>query len=120
MLLALSCSHFFAFLMFVFITELCFLSRVVPLGSLQTVSGYTFKGFMSHTNSYHCAYLNAASAIGMSKRDIDVFLKRLDKCLKTLAKGKNHGKDTPVMNEEEIVSEMEKCNTNAAEGNAKS
>ncbi|KAL8207557.1 UNVERIFIED_CONTAM: hypothetical protein K2H54_058892 [Gekko kuhli] len=95
-------------------------ARVVPLGSLQTVSGYTFKGFMSHTDSYHCAYLNAASAIGMSKQDVDVFLKRLDKCLKTLAKGKNHGKDMPVPNEEEIVSEMEKCNTNAAEGNAKS
>ncbi|XP_015272243.1 PREDICTED: O-phosphoseryl-tRNA(Sec) selenium transferase [Gekko japonicus] len=95
-------------------------ARVVPLGSLQTVSGYAFKGFMSHTDSYPCAYLNAASAIGMSKQDVDVFLKRLDKCLKTLAKGKNHGKDTPILNEEEMVSEMGKCSTNAAEGNAKS
>ncbi|XP_077157618.1 O-phosphoseryl-tRNA(Sec) selenium transferase [Paroedura picta] len=95
-------------------------ARVVPLGSSQSVSGHTFKGFMSHTDSYHCAYLNAASAIGMSKQDVDVFLKRLDKCLKALEKGKTHGQDMPVTNEEEIVSEMEKCNTNAAEGTAKS
>ncbi|XP_054855321.1 O-phosphoseryl-tRNA(Sec) selenium transferase isoform X2 [Eublepharis macularius] len=93
-------------------------ARVVPLSSLQTLSGYTFKGFMSHTNSYHCAYLNAASAIGMSQQDADVFLKRLDKCLKTLAKGKNDDKNTPIANEE-IVSETEKCSTKAAEGNAK-
>lgn len=62
----------------------CF--RVVPCGSVQTVNNYTFKGFMSHTNDYPCAYLNAASAIGIKKQDVDVFLKRLDKCLKTFGK----------------------------------
>nr|XP_034968417.1 O-phosphoseryl-tRNA(Sec) selenium transferase isoform X2 [Zootoca vivipara] len=76
-------------------------ARVVPLGSQQTVSGYTFKGFMAHTNEYHCAYLNAASAIGMTKEDVDVFLKRLDKCLKALSKGKNDKKGSPALNEEE-------------------
>lgn len=60
--------------------------RVVPLGSVQTVSGYTFRGFMSHTNNYPCAYLNAASAIGMKMQDVDLFIKRLDKCLKTVRK----------------------------------
>ncbi|XP_034968416.2 O-phosphoseryl-tRNA(Sec) selenium transferase isoform X1 [Zootoca vivipara] len=84
-------------------------ARVVPLGSQQTVSGYTFKGFMAHTNEYHCAYLNAASAIGMTKEDVDVFLKRLDKCLKALSKGKNDEKGSPALNEEE-ASGMEKCN----------
>ncbi|KAM9661155.1 O-phosphoseryl-tRNA(Sec) selenium transferase isoform 1-T1 [Morphnus guianensis] len=61
-------------------------ARVVPCGSVQTVNNYTFKGFMSHANDYPCAYLNAASAIGIKKQDVDVFLKRLDKCLKTSRK----------------------------------
>lgn len=63
---------------------------------------------MSHTNSYHCAYLNAASAIGMTKQDVDVFLKRLDKCLKMLRKGKNDGEDMSAVNEQ-LVSKMETC-----------
>lgn len=70
----------------------CF--RVVPCGTVQTVNNYTFKGFMSHTNDYPCAYLNAASAIGIKKQDVDVFLKRLDKCLKTF--GKEAKKDKTV------------------------
>lgn len=41
---------------------------------------------MSHANDYPCAYLNAASAIGIKKQDVDTFLKRLDKCLKTFRK----------------------------------
>ncbi|XP_068260154.1 O-phosphoseryl-tRNA(Sec) selenium transferase isoform X3 [Nyctibius grandis] len=61
-------------------------ARVVPCGTVQTVNNYTFKGFMSHANDYPCAYLNAASAIGIKKQDVDVFLKRLDKCLKTARK----------------------------------
>ncbi|XP_073198484.1 O-phosphoseryl-tRNA(Sec) selenium transferase isoform X2 [Lepidochelys kempii] len=72
-------------------------ARVVPLGSLQTVNNYTFKGFMSHADNYPCAYLNAASAIGMKKQDVDLFLKRLDKCMKTFRKEKSSGKDVPEM-----------------------
>uniref|UniRef100_A0A2K6GTI3 O-phosphoseryl-tRNA(Sec) selenium transferase n=2 Tax=Propithecus coquereli TaxID=379532 RepID=A0A2K6GTI3_PROCO len=68
-------------------------ARVVPLGSVQTVSGYTFRGFMSHTNNYPCAYLNAASAIGMKMQDVDLFIKRLDKCLKTVRKVQNKDSD---------------------------
>lgn len=44
---------------------------------------------MSHTNDYPCAYLNAASAIGMKTQDVDLFIKRLDKCLKTVRKEQN-------------------------------
>lgn len=44
---------------------------------------------MSHTNNYPCAYLNAASAIGMKMQDVDLFIKRLDKCLKTVRKEQN-------------------------------
>ncbi|RXN20638.1 O-phosphoseryl-tRNA(Sec) selenium transferase [Labeo rohita] len=61
-------------------------ARVVPLGVEQTVSGHTFRGFMSHTDAYPCPYLNAASAIGITKDDITLCIKRLDKCLKSLSK----------------------------------
>ncbi|XP_047423587.1 O-phosphoseryl-tRNA(Sec) selenium transferase isoform X3 [Sciurus carolinensis] len=72
-------------------------ARVVPLGSVQTVSGYTFRGFMSHTNSYPCAYLNAAAALGMKMQDVDLFIKRLDKCLKTTRKEGNKDSDVSAV-----------------------
>nr|KAF6388793.1 Sep (O-phosphoserine) tRNA:Sec (selenocysteine) tRNA synthase [Myotis myotis] len=68
-------------------------ARVVPLGAVQTVSGYAFRGFMSHTNDYPCAYLNAASAIGMKTQDVDLFIKRLDKCFKIVRKEQNRESD---------------------------
>ncbi|KAG7330130.1 hypothetical protein KOW79_006352 [Hemibagrus wyckioides] len=61
-------------------------ARVVPLGAEQTVSGHTFRGFMSHSDAYPCPYLNAASAIGITKKDVELSIKRLDKCLKGLKK----------------------------------
>lgn len=61
-------------------------ARVIPLGKEQTVSGHTFRGFMSHSESYPCPYLNAASAVGITREDVTVCIKRLDKCLKTLKK----------------------------------
>ncbi|XP_042668153.1 O-phosphoseryl-tRNA(Sec) selenium transferase isoform X2 [Centrocercus urophasianus] len=77
----------------------CFhIGRVVPRGSVQTVNNYTFKGFMSHANDYSCAYLNAASAIGIKKQDVDIFLKRLDKCLKASRKGKESVNETCTAN----------------------
>ncbi|XP_043828989.1 O-phosphoseryl-tRNA(Sec) selenium transferase [Dromiciops gliroides] len=77
-------------------------ARVVPLGILQTVNGYTFKGFMSHANSYPCAYLNAASGIGMKQQDVDLFIKRLDKCLKSVRKEKSK--------ESDVESAVDNCN----------
>ncbi|KAL6089497.1 hypothetical protein STEG23_001263, partial [Scotinomys teguina] len=61
-------------------------ARAVLPGSVQTVSGHTFQGFMSHTDNYPCAYLNAAAAIGMKTQDVDLFIKRLEKCLNTIRK----------------------------------
>lgn len=49
---------------------------------------------MSHSNNYPCAYLNAASAIGIKKRDVDIFIKRLDKCLRLCRKEKHLGAET--------------------------
>lgn len=62
---------------------------------------------MSHANNYPCAYLNAASAIGMKKQDVDMFLKRLNKCLKTFGKETNKGKD---------VSKTNDCHADLVEG----
>ncbi|MFT7806305.1 O-phosphoseryl-tRNA(Sec) selenium transferase [Arapaima gigas] len=61
-------------------------ARVVPLGTKQVVSGHTFKGFMSHSEGYPCPYLNAASAIGITRGDVTLCIRRLDKCLKSLKK----------------------------------
>lgn len=83
----------------------------MPPGSVQTVSGYTFRGFMSHTNNYPCAYLNAASAIGMKVQEVDLFIKRLDKCLKAIKKEQNKesnvsGVDKPDITEDVDVEQM--------------
>ncbi|NP_001397643.1 O-phosphoseryl-tRNA(Sec) selenium transferase isoform 2 [Homo sapiens] len=82
-------------------------ARVVPLGSMQTVSGYTFRGFMSHTNNYPCAYLNAASAIGMKMQDVDLFIKRLDRCLKAVRKERSKESDDNYDKTEDVdIEEM--------------
>lgn len=62
------------------------LFRVVPLGGEQTVGGHVFRGFMSHSESYPCPYLNAASAVGITREDVRLCMKRLDKCLRSLQK----------------------------------
>lgn len=56
-------------------------ARVVPLASTKDINGHVFTGWGAHAQNYRCAYLTAAAAIGMSKADVDTFLKRLDKCL---------------------------------------
>lgn len=68
--------------------------RVIPLGKEQTISGHTFRGFMSHSESYPCPYINVASAVGISKEDVTLCMKRLDKCLKALKKELNPSKST--------------------------
>lgn len=65
--------------------------RVVPLGGEQTVGGHVFRGFMSHSESYPCPYLNAASAVGIAEGDVRLCMKRLDKCLRSLQKGAESG-----------------------------
>ncbi|XP_031441042.1 O-phosphoseryl-tRNA(Sec) selenium transferase [Clupea harengus] len=66
-------------------------ARVVPLGAVQEVNGHTFRGFMSHSEMYPCPYLNAASAIGVTRGDVELCIKRLDKCLKSLRKAGSAG-----------------------------
>ncbi|XP_071830497.1 O-phosphoseryl-tRNA(Sec) selenium transferase-like isoform X2 [Apostichopus japonicus] len=64
-------------------------ARVVPRGVTKEIGGHVFQGFQSHTNSYPCAYLTAAAAIGMTKDDVDLFIKRLDKVLAKVQKSKD-------------------------------
>ncbi|XP_063321243.1 O-phosphoseryl-tRNA(Sec) selenium transferase [Pelmatolapia mariae] len=77
-------------------------ARVIPLGKEQTVSGHAFRGFMSHSDSYPCPYLNAASAVGITREDVAVCIKRLDKCLKTL---KKEGGTVSSLNQEVSIGE---------------
>ncbi|XP_025017358.1 O-phosphoseryl-tRNA(Sec) selenium transferase-like [Tetranychus urticae] len=46
----------------------------------KEISGYKFVAWCSHSNDYGHSYLTAAAAIGVTKDDIDVFIKRLQ-CL---------------------------------------
>ena len=52
----------------------------------KEIGGMKFKNFSSHSNNYPCGYLTAAAAIGMTRDDIESFIKRLDKVLASLQK----------------------------------
>nr|XP_054761966.1 O-phosphoseryl-tRNA(Sec) selenium transferase-like isoform X2 [Lytechinus pictus] len=56
-------------------------ARVVPQGVSKEINGHLFQGFGSHSNAYPSAYLTAAAAIGMTREDVKLFIKRLDKTL---------------------------------------
>ena len=58
---------------------------MAPSGEKE-IGGIKFKNFSSHSNNYPCGYLTAAAAIGMTRDDIDSFIKRLDKVLSSLQK----------------------------------
>jgi O-phospho-L-seryl-tRNASec:L-selenocysteinyl-tRNA synthase len=55
--------------------------RVVVPDQDKTICDNVFKNFGSHSNEYPCAYLTSACAIGIAKKDIDCFIKRLSKVL---------------------------------------
>jgi len=61
-------------------------TRVVTPYDSKTIGRYTFKGWGSHHNAYPTSYLTAAASIGMTKTDVDQFLKRLDKTFKLFIK----------------------------------
>ncbi|XP_035671744.1 O-phosphoseryl-tRNA(Sec) selenium transferase-like [Branchiostoma floridae] len=61
-------------------------TRVVAPGSDKDIAGHTFRNFGAHHDNYPCAYLTAAAAVGMTKTDVDLFIKRL---CKVLGKSKN-------------------------------
>ncbi|KAM4612334.1 O-phosphoseryl-tRNA(Sec) selenium transferase [Polymixia lowei] len=85
-------------------------ARVIPLGKEQTISGHTFRGFMSHSEAYPCPYLNAASAVGITQEDVTLCIKRLDKCLKALRKEGHAARSSstlPPMHQEDSTGDCE-------------
>jgi len=53
--------------------------RVVTLGTEKEIAGHRFTGFGAHYSNYLCTYLTAAAALGITKSDVDNFIRRLDK-----------------------------------------
>lgn len=63
--------------------------RVIPSdGKKSDICGQTFTSFGAHCDAYGSPYLTAAAAIGMTSRDIDLFITRLDKVLTKCVKSK--------------------------------
>jgi O-phosphoseryl-tRNA(Sec) selenium transferase, SepSecS len=57
----------------------CAVYSVVARNTQQEVAGYHFSGFGAHSSAYPCTYLTAAAALGITKDDVDSFIRRLDK-----------------------------------------
>ncbi|KAL1416624.1 hypothetical protein MTO96_027835 [Rhipicephalus appendiculatus] len=47
----------------------------------KKVGDWTFRNWGSHSDSYPSSYLTAASALGLQKEEVDVFVRKLDKVL---------------------------------------
>uniref|UniRef100_A0A1E1X6Z7 O-phosphoseryl-tRNA(Sec) selenium transferase n=1 Tax=Amblyomma aureolatum TaxID=187763 RepID=A0A1E1X6Z7_9ACAR len=58
-------------------------ARAVPTDRTEPkkVGDRSFQNWGSHSNNYPSAYLTAASALGLQKEDVDVFVRKLDKVL---------------------------------------
>ena len=67
---------------------LCFLYvRVIARSEkISDINGQKFLNFGAHCDNYPCNYLTAAAAIGMTKKDVDLFIGRLDQVLKKCKK----------------------------------
>ncbi|CAN7999840.1 unnamed protein product [Ixodes hexagonus] len=56
-------------------------ARVVSNGGTKKLGELAFEGWGSHCKAYLSPYLTAASALGVKRGDVDVFVQRLDKVL---------------------------------------
>ena len=66
-------------------------TRVVSIdGKTKTINGYQFQNWGSHTDDYKHSYITAAAAIGVTKQDINHFIKKLNEVLLLLQKKKNN------------------------------
>lgn len=59
---------------------------IISDGNSKMINDCLFKNWGSHFDSYPFTYLTAASAIGIKKDDVDIFIKRLDKVLSKFIK----------------------------------
>ncbi|CAG7830853.1 unnamed protein product [Allacma fusca] len=62
-------------------------ARVVPCDqTVKSIDGYDFQGWGSHCKEYPYPYITAAASIGMETKDVDLFVEKLEECLKKLSK----------------------------------
>lgn len=54
-------------------------SRVIAAGETKQIGVHVFKNWGSHSNAYPFTYMTAAAAVGITRNEIDIFIKRLDK-----------------------------------------
>lgn len=57
-------------------------TRVVTTVDEKEIGPVKFIGFGAHVDAYPSAYLTAACAVGITKDEIDQFVKKLEKVLK--------------------------------------
>jgi len=60
--------------------------RVVTGREKRVVASIAFEGYGAHINEYPVAYLTAACALGLTQKEIDIFLSRLDKVMSEITK----------------------------------
>ncbi|KFM79641.1 O-phosphoseryl-tRNA(Sec) selenium transferase, partial [Stegodyphus mimosarum] len=64
-------------------------ARLVAAGDDKTVGGYKFKNWGMHTDEPFVSYFTASATIGVTKEDIDIFLKQLKQVLLKVQKHLN-------------------------------
>lgn len=57
-------------------------TRVVGKGVQQKVAGFKFEGYGSHCDAYPHSYLTFAAALGTTETDVEIFIRRLEACIK--------------------------------------
>lgn len=66
-------------------------ARVVTSeGDVKTVNSHEFVNWGSHSNCYPHSYLTAAAAVGVTRRDIEVFITKLKAVLSSLLARENN------------------------------
>ena len=69
-------------------------TRVVAIdGRTKNIGGYEFKNWGSHTDGYKQSYITAAAAIGVTKEDINAFIKKFENVLQLFLKKQNKSKN---------------------------
>lgn len=76
---------------------------VVARSVNQEVAGHQFTGFGAHHSDYPCSYMTAAAAVGITKDDVDLFIRRLDKVF-----GKKRGAVQSLQRELQPISDIKR------------
>lgn len=94
-------------------------TRVIATTDVKAIAGYTFEGWGSHSKSYPVAYLTAAASIGMTRKDVDLFVQRLSKCLGKFQSRKKLSKNIQPVDMSNTVetnsNTIDKCHITSAE-----